>query len=121
MQAEIYFKTLNYPEAKKKINDILMIEPNCLPARFMRAEILYAGGEFKSAFVEMARIEKIIKNFKVLKLSDYNKALLRFDYNGYDILKKRLSSLSRLWRDKQGGSAKSKEASWKHKCGKIIV
>ena len=121
MQAEIYFKTLNYPEAKKKINDILMIEPNCLPARFMRAEILYAEEEFKSAFVEMARIEKIIKNFKVLKLSDYNKALLRFDYNGYDILKKRLSSLSRLWRDKQGGSAKSKEASWKHKCGKIIV
>ncbi|MCG2725393.1 MAG: O-antigen ligase family protein [Elusimicrobia bacterium] len=87
MQAEVYFKTLNYLKAKEKIRNTLMIEPNCLPARFMLAEILYDEGKFKAAFKEILRIEKILENSKELNPTGYNKALLRFDYDGYNILK----------------------------------
>ncbi len=89
LQAEIYFKTLNYSRAKDKIKDTLRLEPNCLPARIMLSEILYAEGEFKAALKEVLIIEKMLKKLKARRLIGYNKALLKFDYNRYDILKKK--------------------------------
>ena len=97
MQAEIYFRTLNYPKAKEKTKDTLIIEPNCLPARLMLSEILYAERKFKAAFKEISNIEKISENSKTIKYSDYNKALLRFNRNKYNSLK------NRLWQMKKNG------------------
>ncbi|MBU2530338.1 MAG: tetratricopeptide repeat protein, partial [Elusimicrobia bacterium] len=95
--AEIYFKTSDYLRAKNKIRDTLMIEPNCLPARLMLSETLYERGEFKEAFEQILYIEKIIGNSKIIKFSNYNRALLRFNMGNYNSLRKR------LWKMKTNG------------------
>ncbi len=97
IQAEIYFKTLNYLRAKEKIKDVLLIEPNCLSAKFRLSEILYEEGEFKAAFKEVLAIEKILKNLKALNPSGYNKALLRFNRDKYNKFKKQ------IWKMKKSG------------------